>query len=146
MGVAIIARAIVTGVTATLVLRYGVGVPLSALLRTLAVGHPFARLFMSSWIPSFMTVLVWMTSGWLVARVHRTHPTGGVLSYAIFINVAALPRGYALVTHVLEDMRFLPALLSHGTALVAATIGVLVGGWLANLGRPRIVERVTPVL
>jgi hypothetical protein len=146
MGVVLVTRAIVTGLTATLVLRYAVGLPLSALVRALAVGHPFARLVMSSWIPSSMAVLVWMVSGWLVARLHRAHPTGAVLSYAIFVNVAALPRGYVLVANVLEDMRFLPALMSYGIALVTATIGVLAGGWLANLGRPRIAERVTPGL
>ncbi len=146
MGFALIVRAVVTGVTVTLALRYGVGIPLGALVRGLAVGHPVARILMASWVPAATAMLVWMASGWVVARVNRLHPMAAAVTYLIFIHVWSLPRTYTVVVNALDDLRFVPGLFAHGTELVAATIGILAGGWLANLGTQDAPARVTPGL
>src|SRR5262245_12947673 len=129
MRVASIARAVATGVAATLVLKYGVATPLSALLRGLAVDHPVARLLMASWMPALMAAVVWMASGWAVARFNKNRPTIAVAAYAIFIVVWSLPRTYTVVANAIEDVRFVPTLFAHGTGIVTAVTGVVLGGW-----------------
>ena len=146
MGFPLVVRAVVTGVTVTLALKYGVGVPLGALLRALAVGHPLARLLMASWVPAATAMIVWMVSGWVVARVNRAHPMAAGVTYVIFIHVWSLPRTWTVVTNALDDPRFVPGLFAHGTELAAATLGVLAGGWLAHPGAPDAPARVTPDL
>jgi hypothetical protein len=146
MRVAVVARSIVVGAGATLVLKYAVGIPMSALFRGLSVEHPFARVLMASWTSAAATALAWIATGWIVSRLHRAHPALPVMSYAIFINLWSLPRTWTVMSNAFDDVRYLPALFAHGTWVVTATVGLFMGGWLANLGRPRAApERVTPV-
>lgn len=143
MGFVFVMRAVAIGAAATLALRYGIGMPLGALVRALAIDYSFARMLMATWMPPLITALVWTASGWIVARFNRAHSMGAVTAYAIFINLWSLPRTYTAVANALDDVRFVPGLIAHGTGIVAATIGVFAGGWLADLGRSRTPARVT---
>lgn len=134
------------GAGTTLALKYGVATPLTSLLRGVAAAHPFVRAAIASWAPAVLGVAVWMASGWIVARTHRAQLVRAVAAYAVFVNVWEIPRAYSMMRHALDDPRFIPGLTTLGMEMATATIGIIVGAWVANLGRSRIPERVTPVL
>ena len=67
-------------------------------------------------------------SGWLVARLHRTHRTAMVLAYLTTVLLYSFPEGLRLTLDSFSNSRFLPYLLVHALNYSLLTVGILLGG------------------
>ena len=112
---------------------------------------PFARrFFVPSGYPFSPLMLIWWTaslfvragSGWIVARLHRSHRTGMVLAFAVsvfFFDLRGLPGIWFEAANTLTNTRFLPYLVYGLEVQFLWPAAILVGGlWGADPARESV--------
>lgn len=103
--------------------------------------NPLALIWWTLW-----TVVGFATTGWIVARLHRSHRTGMVLAFTasvLVFRLRMLPWMGSLAADTLTNSRFLPYLLTDMQAFILPPLAILFGGlWGASSAiEPRVQEQ-----
>jgi hypothetical protein len=135
-------RAISAGWATWFLFYYGVGPGiLGPLVRRffLPSGYPFAPSMQIWWIAS---LFVHAASGWIVARLHRSHRIAMVLLFAAsvcIVQLRGLPGVWFEATNTLTNTRFLPYLIFGLELQILWPAAILLGGlWGADPERESV--------
>ena len=126
-------RAVIVGWAAWYISWYAVNLPVYKLYaKVLAVLglHPSSFLWRQPYTYPllFLPLVGGFLSGWLVARLHRTHRTAMVLAYLTTVLLYSFPEWLRLTVDSFSNSRFLPYLLVHALTYTFLTVGILFGG------------------
>lgn len=126
-------RAVIVGWAAWYISWYAVNLPVYKLYaKVLAVLglHPSFLLWRQPYTYPllFLPLVGGFLSGWLVARLHRTHQTAMVLAYLTTVLLYSFPEWLRLTVDSFSNSRFLPYLLVHALTYSLLTVGILLGG------------------
>lgn len=126
-------RAVIVGWATLYISWYAVNLPVYKL---------YARVLMTRGLPPpwfwwqhfytsplmFLPLIGGFLSGWVVARLHRTHRTAMVLAYLTTILLYGFPEWFRLTVDSFSNSRFVPYLLVHVLTYSFLTVGILFGG------------------